>query len=77
MCTRNNCFVDVQPPARILISSTRQVVLPLGPTSLIKWGSLMKLACLTSTGILCGLDKVFLFLTECTAFKAGVYRINT
>lgn len=69
---RNNCLVDVQPPALIPISNTRQAVLPQGPTSLIKWSRLMKLACLTGMDILCGLGKVFLFLTEHSVFEMGV-----
>lgn len=62
----------LQPPALIPISSTRQVVLPPGPASLIKWSRLMKLVCLTGTDILCGLGKVILFLTEHPLFETGI-----
>lgn len=65
-------LLDVQPPALIPISSTRQMVLPPGPASLIKWSRLMKLTCLSGTDVLCGLGKVFLFLTEHSVFEASV-----
>lgn len=69
---RSYSVVDVWPLALIPTSSTRQVALPPGPTSLIKWSRLMKLVGLTGLNILCGLGKVFLFLTEHSGFETGV-----